>query len=108
MRSMNKLSKRAIDKINLFLNDKEFDCLYLSRREVKILFYIYQNATSEIFELEEENQQLKSQLKQRDDVIDETTDYIKNIQNEYATKMIMLEPIELLSILNKVRSDKND
>ena len=72
---MNKLSKRSIDKILLFLNDKEFNYVTLSKREVKILFYIYQNPTSEMFELEQEKDILQHQLEQ-------SKNFIKMIKKE--------------------------
>ena len=93
---MNKLSKRSIDKILLFLNDKEFNYVTLSKREVKILFHIYQNATSEIFELEQEKDILKHQIEEKDKVIEDAINYIKN-----SGRKILIEIDEILEILER-------
>ena len=93
---MNKLSKRSIDKILLFLNDKEFNYVTLSKREVKILFHIYQNATSEIFELEQEKDILQHQLEEKDKVIEDAINYIKN-----SGRKILIEIDEILEILER-------
>lgn len=61
-------------------------------------------------ELEKENQQLKSQLKQRDEVIEEALEYIENriVEDDYMlrtdTEMVQKE---LLDILKEYKGDSN-
>ena len=107
---MTRLSKRSIDKIILFLNDKEFNYITLSRRELTILFKIYQSATSEILELEEEIRSLKQEI----DDLEKSTDLYEYLQeHNYISKKNPLVQQELSEeraqcIANKCESLMNE
>lgn len=51
---MNKLSKRSIDFIELFLSLNDMDRVSLTKHDVKILYDYYKNAIFEINRLEDE------------------------------------------------------
>lgn len=51
---MNKLSKKSIDFIELFLSLNDMDCVSLTKHDVKILYDYYKNAIYEINRLEDE------------------------------------------------------
>lgn len=70
------------------LNDKEFNYISLSRREIKILFNIYQNATSEISYLDQKNEQLESNWKELKKWLEEQ---LKRYQKRLASATTELE-----------------
>lgn len=51
---MNKLSKKSIDFIELFLSLQNMDYVRLTKHDVKILYNYYKNAIYEINKLESE------------------------------------------------------
>lgn len=51
---MNKLSKKSIDFIELFLKLEDMNRISLSKHDVKILYDYYKNAIFEINRLEDE------------------------------------------------------
>ena len=76
---MNKLSKKSIEKFKIFLNNKEFGYISLTRHEFKILFNIYNSVIPLISEAEEKENRL---IKYLEDFISKT-DYEINIKGNY-------------------------
>ncbi len=110
---MNKLSEKSIDKINLFLNDNKFNYVTLSKREVKTLYNAYKKATSEIFELENNNEHLLNQNKQKDKAIDECIDILgqyehHKLPNEEQILRNKNIVYNVLGILEKMKGGYNE
>lgn len=86
------------DWLELVKEDKNLDSAYIS-------FAQYMDI------LEKENQHLKEQLKQRDEVIDESikqTKFIDEQLRKYVTPISSKEVTDLLEILQKYKGEKDE
>lgn len=97
--SENLRKELGIDEwLELVKEDKNFDSAYISFAQ-----YMYT--------LEKENQHLKKQLKQRNEVIDESikqTKFIDEQLRKYVTPIPSKEVTDLLEILQKYKGEKDD
>ena len=72
---MNKLSKVSLEKIKIFLDDKKYSCISLTRHEFKILFNIYNSVIRLISEAEGKEERLIEYL---EDKINKRNNEIEN------------------------------
>ena len=98
---MNKLSNKSIEKFKIFLNNKEFGYISLTRHELKILYSIYNSVISIINESEEKENKL---IKYLEGFIDKT-DYEVNIKGNY---LYLAWANAYRDLLEKVKGGKYD
>ncbi len=91
---MNKLSNKSIEKFKIFLNNKEFGYISLTRHEFKILFNIYNSVIPLISEAEEKENRLIKYLE----------DKIKECKNNFNINKT-LKQIEINTSVRNVYQD---
>ncbi len=110
---MNKLSKKSIEKFEIFLDNKEFSYISLTRHEFKILFNIYNSVIPLISEAKEKENKLIKYLEDKIKEKEEHKDFIyKNydiFNNELAKKsfdedILLIEKYQ--DILESLKSGK--
>ncbi len=105
---MNKLSKKSIEKFKIFLDDKEFSYISLTRHEFKILFNIYNSVIPLISEAEEKENRLIKHLEDKKEQShkQEIICRKRQVPKLYEIGICLGEQYAYENILEKVKSGK--
>lgn len=80
---MEKLSAKSIEKIELFLYMEDMNYISLSKHDMELLYNIYNKSVMELLDLEQENQELKQDIKNLVHIINHNCLELETTKEEY-------------------------